>query len=569
MRIRRLISVLSTCGLLACADASTSSSPAAPVPQADRPPLQISAEGRGAAFRAVLGEGDAALGIRTVVERRQLESLYGVAEPAFLWVDETGQPSQAAREALAWLADAASEGLDPDDYAAPEIERVARGHEGEGVPEVTMLARFDARLSLGLLRYWRDLHLGRVDPRAVGFRMNAPTDDHDFAAMLREALVANRLGGATEELRPPLALYRGLVAALAMYRRLAAADAHPLTLAVPRVSVKPGAPFDAVGPLVERLRLLGDLPAEAPAPVDTAVYDGAVVEGVKRFQARHGLEPDGVLGRSTVAALNVPLDQRVAQLELALERLRWLPHLRADGFLAVNIPMFRLWGWGAVPPDGMPAFDMAVIVGKALNTQTPVFVEEMRHIIFRPYWNVPRSILRGEVLPAMARDPKYLARNDMEIVAGESDEARRVAADEEGVAGLRDGRYRVRQRPGPKNSLGLVKFVFPNDENVYMHGTPAVSLFGRPRRDFSHGCIRVEDPVKLAEWMLRDQPEWTRERILEAMNGDRSVQVKLTRPVQVVLFYLTAVAMPGTGDVRFADDIYGHDRRLARALADR
>jgi len=567
--MRRLISVLSTCGLLACADASTSSSVTAVPPSAERPRLQVSAEERAAALRELRADGDTALGARTSVERRQLDSLYGGPEPAFHWVDETGQPSQAAREAVAWLADAASEGLDPDDYAAAEIGRAAGSLEGEGVPDLAAVARFDASLSLHLLRYWRDLHLGRVDPRAVGFRMNAPLDEHDFAAMLREALAANRLGGATEELRPPLALYRGLVAALAAYRPLGVADARPLTLAVPKVSVKPGAPFEAVGPLFDRLRLLGDLPAEAPAPVDTATYDGAVVEGVKAFQRRHGLEPDGVLGRSTVAALNVPLDQRVRQLELALERLRWLPHLREDGFLAVNIPMFRLWGWGEVPPDGTPAFDMAVIVGKALNTETPVFVEEMRHLIFRPYWNVPRSILRGEVLPAMTRDPQYLARNDMEIVAGESDAARPVAADEEGVAGLREGRYRVRQRPGPKNSLGLVKFVFPNDEAVYMHGTPAVSLFGRPRRDFSHGCIRVEDPVELAEWMLRDQPEWTRERVLAAMNGDRPLQVKLTRPVQVVLFYLTAVVMPGTGAVHFADDIYGHDRRLERALETR
>ncbi|MGE0029379.1 MAG: murein L,D-transpeptidase [Vicinamibacterales bacterium] len=569
MGIRRLISVLSTCGLLACADASTSSSATAARPHAERPLIQVSAEERVAAFRAVLGEEDAALGIRTGVERRQLESLYSIAEPAFLWVDATGQPSQAAREALAWLADAASEGLDPGDYTATDLGRLAAVLGGEGGPDVATIARFDTGLSLGLLRYWRDLHMGRVDPRAVGFRMNAPVDDHDFAAMLREALAGNRLGGATEELRPPLALYRGLVAALATYRRLAEADARPLTLAVPRMSVKPGAPFDAVGPLVERLRLLGDLPPEASAPADMATYDGMLVEGVTRFQMRHGLEPDGVLGRSTVAALNVPLDHRVRQMELALERLRWLPHLREDGFLAVNIPMFRLWGWGDVPPDGMPAFDMAVIVGKALNTQTPVFVEEMRHIIFRPYWNVPRSILRGEILPAIARDPQYLARNDMEIVAGESDDARRVAADEEGLAGLREGRYRVRQRPGPKNSLGLVKFVFPNDEAVYMHGTPAVSLFGRPRRDFSHGCIRVEDPVKLAAWVLRDHPEWTRDRILAAMNGDRSEQVKLSRPVQVVLFYLTAVVMPGSGEVRFADDIYGHDARLDRALATR
>jgi murein L,D-transpeptidase YcbB/YkuD len=485
----------------------------------------VSLDERSSALRDVFATDDEALSVRTAVERRQLMSLYGTAESPFLWVDETGRPNPAAREAVARLEGAASEGLDPRDYGGADLGRASITLDDEEAPDAESLARFDVGVSLHLLRYWRHLHMGRIDPRAVGFRMNAPVDDHDFAAMLREALAAGRLGAATEEFRPPLALYRGLVRALATYRRLAA-DAVPLELEVPKASVKPGAPYDGLVPLHQRLVLLGDLPADAPVPADPATYDGPIVEGVKRFQQRHGLEPDGVLGRSTFAALNVSVDHRVGQVELALERLRWLPHLREDGFLAVNIPMFRLWGWGVVPPDGAPAFDMAVIVGKALNTQTPVFVEEMRHVIFRPYWNVPRSILRGEVLPAIARDPIYLARNDMEIVAGESDEARRVAADEEGLAGLREGRYRVRQRPGPNNSLGLVKFVFPNDDAVYMHGTPAVSLFGRPRRDFSHGCIRVEDPVKLAEWMLRDQPEWTRERILAAMNADRSQQVR-------------------------------------------
>jgi murein L,D-transpeptidase YcbB/YkuD len=250
-----------------------------------------------------------------------------------------------------------------------------------------------------------------------------------------------------------------------------------------------------------------------------------------------------------------------------MERLRWLPHLSPQGFLAVNIPMFRLWGWGVVPPDGAPAFDMNVIVGRALDTETPVLIEEMRFVTFRPYWNVPPSITRAEILPALARDPAYLDRQDMEIVAGQSDEATPVPVTPENLDRLRRGELRVRQRPGPKNSVGLVKFSFPNDDNIYMHGTPATYLFGRPRRDFSHGCVRVEDPVALALWVLRDQPEWTRDRILAAMNGPRPLRVNLTRPVQVILFYLTAVVMPEDGLVHFAEDIYGLDARLEQALA--
>jgi murein L,D-transpeptidase YcbB/YkuD len=319
--------------------------------------------------------------------------------------------------------------------------------------------------------------------------------------------------------------------------------------------------------LHRRLRALGDVPAHASVPAEGAPYDGVLVDGVTRFQTRHGLQADGVIGDATQAALRVPLSWRVRQIELAMERMRWLPHLGEQRFLAVNIPMFRLWAWDKVSASGAPSFGTGVIVGRALNTQTPVFVEEMREVIFRPYWNVPPSILRHEILPALARDPDYLRQHDMEIVSGQSDAAPIVALSAENMAGLRRGQLRVRQRPGPKNSLGLVKFVFPNDSNIYLHGTPAPELFSRARRDFSHGCIRVEDPVALTEWVLADQPQWTRNRILAAMNVSPSRRVQLTQPITVILFYITAVVMPEDDSIHFAEDIYGHDGRLDRALA--
>ncbi len=294
-----------------------------------------------------------------------------------------------------------------------------------------------------------------------------------------------------------------------------------------------------------------------------------LVEGVKRFQRRHGLEPDGALGNRTLAVLRIPAADRVRQIELALERLRWLPHLGEERLVVLNIPMFRLWAWDSMPSAVAPSFSMDVIVGRALDTQTPVFVEEMREVIFRPYWNVPRSILRNEILPMVERDPDYLGQHDMEIVRGPGDDARPVPVTAESIADLGQGVLRVRQRPGPRNSLGLIKFVFPNEENVYMHGTPAQELFSRRRRDFSHGCVRVQDPVALAEWVLEDRPEWNRDRILAAMAGSQSLHVKLTRPVRVILFYTTAAVMPEDGTIRFAEDIYRHDVRLKRAFATR
>lgn len=511
-----------------------------------------------------LGAGDAAGRFRTEAERAELVALYPRGGAIALWLDGEGRLTDAARDALALVASSDAHGLVPGDYRAGALADFAADLAAGHPPET--LARFELSLSLHVLRYWRDLHLGRVDPRTLRFRLNAPVDDHDFPAMLRAAATGGRLGAATDELVPPLVLYRSLVTALGHYRELAHRE-QPLDVPAPRRSIKPGDAVEGLASLRERLVLVGDLPAEAPPATD--VYEGWLADGVKRFQSRHGLIPDGAVGRSTLAALQVPLGARVRQLELALERLRWLPHLEEEGFLAVNIPMFRLWGWGRVPPDGSPAFDMGVIVGRALDTQTPVFIDQMDHLVFRPHWNVPPSILRGEILPAIVRDPTYLARNDMELVGGPGGDARAVAVSDESLALLRQGRLRVRQSPGPKNALGLVKFVLPNDDNIYMHGTPAPQLFGRARRDFSHGCIRVEDPVKLAEWLLRDQPDWTRERILAAMNGSASRRVGLTRPVQVLLFYLTAVVLPANGSVHFADDIYGHDRRLARALAER
>ncbi len=335
---------------------------------------------------------------------------------------------------------------------------------------------------------------------------------------------------------------------------------------LPGVAVRPGDACDDLPMLARLLAALGDLPGDRPRFLTPARYEGAMVGAVKHFQLRHGLDADGVIGGRTANALAVPLSWRVRQIELSLERLRWLPHLTGRRLVAINVPMFRLWAWDANPAAGVPTLGMDVIVGRALDTETPVFAEEMRAVIFRPVWNVPVSIARKEIVPAARRDPGYLTRENLDIVAGPADDAPVVPPTPDNLARLAAGALTVRQRPGPKNSLGLVKFVFPNDEGVYVHGTPAQALFGRSRRDFSHGCVRVADPVALAAWVLGEQPEWTRETIIEAMNGTRSRRVTLARPLQVLLFYMTAVVSPDDGTMRFADDIYRHDRTLDRAL---
>jgi murein L,D-transpeptidase YcbB/YkuD len=523
--------------------------------------------GRDGEFRAAISTAvatsDSSARVPRTAGRNELRALYEPSAYAPLWIEGAGRPTRDADEALALLRNSFSEGLDPADYDAAPLDRLARTLTTERRARAEDVGAFEAGLSAGMLRYFRNLHLGRVDPRAAGFRVTIPADEHDFAAILGSALAVHDVAGAAAGLTPPLALYRGLRTMLARYRALGTNQANDVLPSL-AATARRGDIHPEIPTLRRRLIALGDLPEEAP--IVPLLFDDALVEGVKRFQARHGLQADGVVGKSTLAALAVPIATRTRQIELALERLRWLPHLGDQRLLAVNIPMFRMWAWDAIPPDDAPLFGMDVIVGRALDRQTPVFVEEISEVVFRPFWNVPSSILRNEVLPALARNPDYLERENMEIVAGPGDDARAVPSTAENIARLEAGGLRVRQRPGPRNALGLVKFVFPNEANIYMHATPAPQLFSRARRDFSHGCVRVEDPVRLAEWVLKDQPEWTRDTILAAMHGRNSTRVALPQPIQVILFYITAVAAPEDGKVYFSQDIYGHDARLERAL---
>jgi murein L,D-transpeptidase YcbB/YkuD len=497
-----------------------------------------------------------------------LKALYAAEPGGLFWFDGTS-PRPAVAGCLDTLARTAEIGLPPPEYdAGPLASRW--GALGSGPPPSTAeLAQIDVGLSAAVMRLLRHVRMGRVDPRTVGFDMDPSPKRLNLPAVLRSVRDGGSCAGAVAAAEPKFAFYTRAVKALADHRALASRGEPPPVPALPpgRRKIEPGQPWEGVPALEARLRLLGDLPADAAAPGlapdGTPLYADPVVDAVKRFQDRHVLDPDGVIGKATVEAVNTPLATRVRQIELALERMRWIPAPPDQPAIVVNVPLFELWALEPGKPTNL--FRMRVVTGRSGPHATPIFIDKLEYVVFRPYWNPPPSIIRNEILPHARRDPAYLDREALEIVASGEDDAPALPATPENLALVESGRLHLRQRPGPKNSLGLAKFIFPNANNVYMHGTPAMKLFARTRRDFSHGCIRLEDPARLAEWVLRDNPEWNRPRIEQSMKGERPVHVNLRTPVTVIIFYDT-VLVDEEGVVHFAGDYYRHDARLEQAL---
>jgi murein L,D-transpeptidase YcbB/YkuD len=496
-------------------------------------------------------------------QREALERLYAAREWRPLWFDGL-RPLPAAVTLRTILGRATEEGLRPADYDAGWVA-MASTVSGPA-PAPAALAQLDVGLTVAALRYLRARAHGRVDPRRLGVRLDRSGREGDLGTALAAAVPAGRIAALADSMVPPNYQYRKVREALARYRLLAAAP--PATPPLDGDALRPGDRWTG-GPGLRRfLELTGDLEPGSLEPAEDSTYTGAIVTGVRRFQERHALEPDGIIGRRTRAALRVPFSTRVRQLELALERLRWLPDLRGQSFVLVNVPDFTLYAFDAARgSSGLPSRWMRVIVGRAVDTETPIFDEWMRFVVFRPYWNVPSSIARKELLGPARRDLGYLGRNGYDLVrAGGPEDGPPVPVTPEALDAVAGGSLRIRQRPGPQNALGRVKFIFPNAENVYLHDTPSRGLFARERRDFSHGCIRIEDPAWLAEWVLRDQPGWGADSVAAAMAGPPvPATVPLTAPLRVIIFYATAAVRPDAR-VAFYEDLYGHDRALERAL---
>jgi len=495
-----------------------------------------------------------------------LESLYKMSNHQLLWLGNANAEKNIT-DALDLLATATVHGLKPKNYDTETLRQKLQPALKLKPDSYKELALYDTALSISLLRFLHDLHYGRVNPQGINFNLKLREKKLiDLPLLIKNSLAQNNLAQLPLSLEPQFKQYQKLKQALANYRQLAA-NAVPFKLDV-KETLHPGESHPQIAELRRFLTTVGDLPDDKSVigAEQSSLYTDAIVTGVKAFQKRHGLTADGNIGKGSVAAINVPLSYRVTQLELAMERLRWLPELNVGASIIVNIPAFQLWAFDSIDQPDANIVNMRVVVGNALKTQTPVLMAEMHFIDFMPYWNVPYSIIKNEILPKLIQNSNYLDKENMEMVSVFRDGEKPAALNLETMNLLKEGKLRIRQRPGGKNALGRVKFIFPNKDDVYLHDTPANALFSKSRRDFSHGCVRVANPQKLAEFALKNQDNWNAETIQLAMNTPKMQRVILKKPIPVLFFYTTAF-FDQYDNLEFYPDIYGHDAVLLGALS--
>jgi len=487
--------------------------------------------------------------------------LYDSNGYSLLWV-QNGQVRPQGLAVIALLQNADAKGLDPEDYDGSRWQgRLLKlGQQ----PSEQDLASFDTALTVSAMRYIRAVHCGRVNPKEFKFQLDMGWVQLSLAEFI-QTQVLNQGDPAAEiqKLEPPFLGYRKLLALLPVYEGYAKRAEEPKLPTVTK-TVRPGQPYAGVVRLGWFLQTIGDIPAGAQLDPNATIYDGALVAGVKHYQDRHGETPTGNLDTRTVNELNTPPAVRIRQIKLTLERWRWLPHSFPQPPVVVNLPEFRV---RAMNPDGSIAFYKNVIIGKAYGHKSPIFEKEIQYVVFRPYWDVTPSIQRNEVVPHILKDRNYIARNHFEVVTSKGEVVTDNQVSPEVLEGIKSLHLMVRQKPGDTNSLGLVKIIFPNPDNVYLHGTDAPGLFSQDVRDFSHGCIRVQNPEDLVAWVLRNNPGWDLERVKATMNGEKNnIQVNLVTRIPVLIVYGSA-AVNEENQIRFFDDIYGYDAELDKALA--
>ncbi len=471
------------------------------------------------------------------------------------WVTEQGSGTKAD-SLLSVLTGSAEEGLEPALYHIAELGSIWQNRDPES------LARLDLMLTLAMAAYVSDMREGRAISCLLDPKLFAAARDKEvnLKDVVHQGLKTPDLVQFLQMQAPMHSQYQSLKKTLADYRKLAAEGGWP---EIPEgKTLKPGMTDERLPLLIKRLSITGDLnPVPETVPL---TYDDQLVEAVKHFQYRYNLEQDGVIGKNTLSALNIPVEDHVSKIILNLERWRWLPHILDGRRILVNIAGFQL---KAIQNEKVE-MQMPVIVGKVFF-KTPVFSHRMTYLVINPFWNIPTSIARNEIVGKMAKDPSYLQSQKIRMFKGWKENAPEVdpASINWQTIGRGINSYRLRQDPGPGNALGRIKFMFPNSDNIYMHDTPTHSLFKRSKRSFSHGCIRVSKPIDLAEHILAsDNSNWTKKRIKEVIASGKRQIIRLKNPWPVHILYRTVRIDPADGTVFFYDDVYGRDALLAEAL---
>ncbi len=475
-----------------------------------------------------------------------------------IWI-AGGAPTPAAARLLEALQEVETHGLDPRAYhVGPIARRLAAWGSAAGPAGIGAAVDTELLLTDGFLLCGAHLLSGRVDARSIDSEWIAAPRARDLLPALVAVAAGDDPAGVLRSLAPPQPGYERLRGALAGLRRIAAAGGWAPIGDGP--ALREGARDERVTRLRRRLQVTGDAPLTFAT--DDDLFDVDLADGVRSFQARHGLDADGVVGRRTLAELDTPVGDRITQLRVNLERWRWLPEDLGRRHLRVNIAAFDL----VAMADGRPELSMRVIVGRPYR-RTPVFSDRMSYLVLNPSWNVPMKLAVEDKLPEIRKDPGYLVAQGITVLSGWGADARVVDPGSVDWTSLGRGNfpYRLRQEPGPLNALGRIKFMFPNPFDVYLHDTPSRGLFSKTDRDFSSGCIRLEQPLQLALWVLAPDSGWTRERLETALATGREQTVRLPEPVPVHLEYWTAW-VDEDGTEQFRRDLYGRDSRVAAAL---
>jgi murein L,D-transpeptidase YcbB/YkuD len=525
---------------------------------------------------------------------KTLPKLYEERNYVPLWIDNDG-PSSQAYEMIEIIRNSDNEALDPDYYNISEIEsilkRIEQDRNSGDSYDALDLAELELLLSNSFLTYTHDLHYGRVRAEQINLELLSGERPVNLSKLLVTAVETDQVQETLEGLLPKYPMYAMLRISLKEYREIAAKGGwQPVAYGN---KFKKGARGQRVLALSKRLKVTGELDSSIPG---SEVFDDSLDQAVRKYQQRNGLYVDGVVGISTIEALNVPVEERISQIELTMERWRLLPQYLGNRYILVNIANYHLYGI----ENNNDTINMRIVVGKP-QWNTPMFSEEMTHLIINPYWNIPPSIFKDDIAPKIMEDSEYMSKQNMDAMGlkapekivveeaevvkvvvnveatevtdgdntGETElsevEIQNKKAQEEYISKVLSGKYRLRQNPGPGNPLGRIKFLFPNKHSVYLHDTPNRGFFKKAQRNFSHGCIRVEKPLELAEFVLSSNPSWTQNTIQSSINKMKTKTVHLDESITVYILYFTTW-VDNEGTVNFHKDIYGLDKTLYNAL---